>query len=212
MKRQLRVKVCGMTDPENLEKVSALGPDFLGYIFFRASPRFVGEDPDPALFSIPGKGIIRVGVFVDETHAAVRKVLASGWVDMVQLHGSESPAYCRALVSEGVRVIKALDPGGLDRGESYREFGGVAEYVLYDTPTESYGGSGRKFNWERLGRHVLPVPYFLSGGIGPGDAQLVKDQDLTWLHAVDVNSRFERSPGVKDVDLLRDFINDIRKE
>lgn len=95
-------------DPENLEQVCNLAPDFVGYIFFKGSKRYVGDQPDNALFSIPENRVARVGVFVNEPLLSVKRVFDSGRVDMVQLHGTESPEYCKALVNEGIHVIKAM--------------------------------------------------------------------------------------------------------
>jgi phosphoribosylanthranilate isomerase len=206
----LKIKVCGMKDPENLEKVLDLRPDFVGYIFFRGSRRFVGTDPDPALFSLPQNRSIRVGVFVNEPQGSMEQHVSSGNLDLVQLHGQESPLYCKNLVNEGVHVIKALDPGMIAEPGKLQEYYGVVHYFLFDTPVSSHGGSGKKFNWELLKPYELPVPYFLSGGIGPGDEADIHRMQGMWLHGVDLNSRFESAPGVKDVSLLEAFMGKIR--
>ena len=198
-------------DPENLEQVCNLAPDFVGYIFFKGSKRYVGDQPDNALFSIPENRVARVGVFVNEPLLSVKRVFDSGRVDMVQLHGTESPEYCKALVNEGIHVIKAMEPEFLQMDESLKAYYGVVHYFLFDTPGEGYGGTGRKFNWDQLGGYTLPVPFMLSGGIDPADGPAIRELDLLWFHGVDVNSRFETAPGLKNVELLEGFINEIRK-
>jgi phosphoribosylanthranilate isomerase len=205
----LQVKVCGMKDPQNLEQVCTLAPDFIGFIFYAPSRRFVGSDPDPALFEIPGTRIKKVGVFVDEELSIVRRAIASYGLQAVQLHGGESPAYCQSLSGEQVEVIKVLDPGSSP--SELQRYNGVADLFLYDSAGAGHGGSGLKFDWGLL-EDLQPVaPFLLSGGIGPGDAPSIRSLRLEGLKGVDVNSRFERSPGLKDVDLLRDFIKEIRK-
>ena len=171
----------------------------------------MGDQPDNALFSIPENRVARVGVFVNEPLLSVKRVFDSGRVDMVQLHGTESPEYCKALVNEGIHVIKAMEPEFLQRDESLKTYYGVAHYLLFDTPGEGYGGTGRKFNWDQLGGYTLPVPFMLSGGIDPADGPAIRELDLLWFHGVDVNSRFETAPGLKNVELLEGFINEIRK-
>jgi phosphoribosylanthranilate isomerase len=212
MSGRLKIKVCGMKEPSNLEQVCDLAPDFVGYIFYRGSKRYVGDQPDRALFTIPGEHISRVGVFVNEPLMSVQQIMGSGAIDMVQLHGDESPAYCKALVNEGIHVIKAMDPDVVPQGVALKAYYGVVHYFLFDTPGAGTGGTGMKFNWDLLADYALPVPYLVGGGIGPGDGQSLLGLDHMWLHGVDVNSRFELSPGLKNVELLAGFISDIRKQ
>ena len=200
-----------MREPDNLEQVCALNPDFVGYIFFRGSSRYVGAKPDEALFSIPGDKVSRVGVFVNEPILSLRRMIESGRIDVVQLHGSETPEYCKALVNEGIHVIKAIGPGHLDSKESLEDYNGVVHYFLFDTAGEGSGGKGEKFDWGLLEKYALPVPFLLSGGIGPGDADTIRELDLLLLRGVDVNSRFEEAPGRKNIEMLEGFIKDIRK-
>ncbi len=207
----MKIKVCGMKDADNLEAVCSLAPDFVGFIFFKGSLRYVGIRPDPALFAIPPKEATRVGVFVNEPLQSVLRIVDSGWLDMVQLHGSETPEYCKALVNEGVHVIKALDPGIAGNEDKLKAYYGVVHYFLFDTPGESHGGTGRKFNWDKLTGYSLPVPFFLSGGIGPNDGPAIREVDQMWFHGVDLNSRFELEPGVKNVKQLEGFFKEIRK-
>lgn len=211
MKGPLKIKVCGMKEVQNLVDLCQLEPDFVGYIFYRASPRYVGDFPDEALFSSPGDKISRVGVFVNEPILSVRKIIEAGWVDVVQLHGSETPEYCKSLVNEGVHVIKAIGPGHLDTLDRLEEFYGVVHYFLFDTAGEGRGGTGEKFDWTRLEKYKLPVPFLLSGGIGPGDAAAIRKLDHLLLRGVDVNSKFELEAGRKNIKELELFFKAIRK-
>lgn len=207
----LKIKVCGLREAVNLEQVCSLGPDFVGYIFYRGSSRYVGDHPDESLFSIPGNSISRVGVFVNEPILSVRNIVGNGWVDVVQLHGSETPEYCKALVNEGVHVIKAIGPSHLDSIERLEDYYGVTHYFLFDTAGEGKGGTGVKFDWALLEKYELPVPFLLSGGIGPGDASSILALDHLQLRGVDVNSKFEQVPGRKNISELEAFIKEIRK-
>jgi len=205
----LQVKVCGMRDPQNLEQVCNLAPEYVGFIFYARSGRFVGRRPDPALFDIPGAGIKKVGVFVDEELSVVRRAVARYGLHAVQLHGGESPDYCQNLSGEQVEVIKVLDPRS-SRSELER-YGGTVDLFLFDSAGAGHGGSGLKFDWTLLEDLHPGAPFLLSGGIGPGDVPPVRSLRLNGMKGVDVNSRFEHSPGMKNVELLRNFINEIRK-
>jgi phosphoribosylanthranilate isomerase len=206
----MKIKVCGMVSPGNLEQVCDLQPDFVGFIFYAGSKRYVGESPDPALFQVPGPGIRKVGVFVNESLEKVRATYESAQLHMLQLHGDESPEYCRALSGGGIPVVKALnvltDPKLL---EEYRE---QVEFFLFDTPDPGYGGSGRKFDWNQLNGIPSFMPFLLSGGIGAEDAQAVRDLEHEGMLGADLNSGFESSPGIKDVKLLRKFMENIVKK
>ena len=206
---KLQIKVCGMRDPLNLEQVCSLAPEFVGFIFYPRSKRFVGTHPDPALFDIPGPAIKKVGVFVDEELSQVRKTVEIYGLDAVQLHGGESAAYCRQLSGEQVEVIKAFEPhASHSELERYLE---VTDHFLFDSAGSGKGGTGQKFDWKLLEDLPLSASFLLSGGIGPQDAGLIRTLDLQGLMGVDVNSRFELSPGLKDIKSLKEFIIEIRK-
>jgi phosphoribosylanthranilate isomerase len=210
MNRDLKIKVCGMLHPYNIEEVCSLGPDLIGYIFYTGSRRFVGEKPDPAIFSIPTEKIGKVGVFVNEEISRVKQIFSMYKLDLVQLHGSESPRYCQHLTETGIPVIKALKPASDWLGgdtEAYKEF---VQYFLFDTPGKGFGGTGRKFDWDMLMTEPISVPFLLSGGLGPEDAGAIGEIRHEALFGIDVNSRFERSPGLKDVNMLDGFIKQIR--
>jgi len=206
---KLQIKVCGMRDPLNLEQVCSLAPEFVGFIFYPRSKRFVGTHPDPALFDIPGPAIKKVGVFVDEELSQVRKTIEIYGLDAVQLHGGETVDYCRQLSGEQVEVIKAVNHRG-----PYPEITRYLEVVdrfLFDSAGSGSGGSGQKFDWKLLEELPLSAPFLLSGGIGPGDAGHIRSLHFQGLIGIDVNSRFELSPGIKNIESLREFIIEIRK-
>jgi len=205
----IQIKVCGMRDPRNLEQLCSLDPDLVGFIFYPGSVRYVGRRPDQVLFRIPGPGIRKVGVFVDEELSRVKQAIEQYGLQAVQMHGAESVEYCMELSKESVEVIKVLDPRL--RHRKLETYGQVADFLLFDSAGTGSGGSGRKFDWKLLEDLPPHMPFIISGGIGPGDAGPIRSLDLGGLAGVDVNSRFELSPGVKDIGLLSEFFNEIRK-
>jgi phosphoribosylanthranilate isomerase len=205
-----RVKVCGLTNPDNAKEVAEAGADFTGFIFHPSSKRYVGMDPNPDLFrNIPGH-VKKVGVFVNEVRSKVIDAVIRHRLNLVQLHGSESADYCHAIRTAGVPVIKAFGIGEDFSFDILKDFKSACDFFLFDTQTVLYGGSGVKFRWERLKEYDMDVPFFIGGGIGPQDAVKVRAIDHPALYATDINSRFEVSPGVKDVHLVRSFIEEIK--
>jgi phosphoribosylanthranilate isomerase len=206
----LKVKVCGMTNAENVKKVCKYRPDYLGFIFFHMSVRYVGSKPDPELFSAVPKGVEKTAVFVNEHYEKMIELTGKYGIDVLQLHGMEPPETCKALRIHGKTVIKVFPGDQLENEELLSDYSGAADYFLFDTPVKSHGGSGRKFDWSALDRLRSNVSFFLSGGISPNDAELIKTIDLPSFYAVDVNSRFETEPGLKDPELVGKFLNEIR--
>jgi phosphoribosylanthranilate isomerase len=208
-RKNLWIKVCGMRDPQNLELLCALSPEYVGFIFYKQSKRFVGNRPDRALFHIPGPHVKKVGVFVNEERKQLRKAIKDYGLDAVQLHGSESADYCRSLSGEALELIKVVDP--LGNPKDMENYTGVVDYLLFDSAGEGRGGTGRKFDWQVLETLPPGPPFFLSGGIGPGDAEAIRNLELDAMMGVDVNSKFELSPGLKNMESLKKFITEIRK-
>lgn len=226
----MEIKVCGMREPDNICAVSHLGIDFMGFIFWKESPRYVqniplrtGILPDKAAAgvtdSMKENRIKRVGVFVDEMPQDVITQVYNYHLDYVQLHGGESATYIDNLkhtlmpdVAPDIRIIKALSIREADDVKRWREYEGHADMLLFDTKCTSVGGSGRKFDWSVLDAYDGDMPFLLSGGIGPDDA----DEVLAFRHpqciGIDLNSKFEVSPAVKDVDKLKNFIEKIRQQ
>lgn len=207
-----RVKVCGMCDPLNVKEIAGTNPDFIGFIFFRGSPRYVGEEPEMALFNNVSQGIKKTGVFLNEDKNKILDLSLATGLDIIQLHGNESPVTCSQLKTSGFLIIKAFNIG-MDFGfENLIPYVPVCDYFLFDTKSEKPGGSGRKFNWGKLKEYTLDKPYFLSGGIGPEDAGIIKAIENRGFFGVDVNSRFEIVPGIKDVALVKTFIKTLKDD
>lgn len=205
------IKVCGMREADNIRQVEALGIDWLGFIFWPKSSRFVHERP--AYLPANAK---RVGVFVDADIEVVRETAAAYCLDIIQLHGKESPAYIkqlRTLCSDHVAaIVKAFNiatPEDLKQTEPYE---GATDYFLFDTKAKMVGGNGTQFDWTVLNDYQGNTPFILSGGIGPDDAEKVKAFHHPMLAGIDLNSRFETVPAHKDVNLLRTFIETIKNE
>ncbi|NJN26191.1 MAG: phosphoribosylanthranilate isomerase [Cyclobacteriaceae bacterium] len=195
---RLRWKVCGLRD--NIAEVMALQPDYIGFIFYPKSPRFIGHD-----FKMPAfheKSIKKVGVFVNESVDVVQDMVEKFKLDVVQLHGSESPEVCEGLQSPNLGVIKAFHvEEGFDF-EILKPYEMVVDFFLFDTKTSQYGGSGRAFDWAMLQKYALNIPYFLSGGISLENIDDLNKLEVSKIQAIDVNSKFEIEPGLKDLGML----------
>ncbi len=201
----MMIKVCGMRDAENIRKVEALGIDLMGFIFWLKSSRYVSERP--AYLPTRCK---RVGVFVDEDIETVKRIADEYALDFIQLHGHESPEYCAQL--NGLKMIKAISVSGRDDIATYKAYEGLVDYFLFDTKCPSVGGSGRQFDWTVLSAYDGNTPFLLSGGIGPDDAERVKASHYSKCAGIDLNSRFEQAPGLKDINKLKDFLNALNNE
>ncbi|WEK18096.1 MAG: phosphoribosylanthranilate isomerase [Candidatus Pedobacter colombiensis] len=204
----VKLKVCGMRLPDNIQAVASLQPDYLGFIFYRGSKRFVDGLTPSFVKNLPA-GIRRTGVFVNEELDRVAQLSVLYGLNAVQLHGQEPVKYCIALkgllADAGTVLIKAF---GVDEQfdlDILNAYANVADYFLFDTQTPDHGGSGKVFNWSLLEKYKLNKPYFLSGGIGLDSIEQLKQINDSRLYAVDINSRFELAPGLKDIDKLNDF-------
>jgi phosphoribosylanthranilate isomerase len=206
----IRVKVCGMRDPGNVKEIADAKPDFVGFIFYRRSLRYVGDETEKSLFTNVPNGIIRTGVFLNEENKTIANISNRTGLEAIQLHGNESPAACLELKSLGLTVVKTFQIGEDFNFENLEKYRSGCDYFLFDTKSPLHGGSGKKFDWGRLGEYSVEKPFFLSGGIGPEDVDAVKSVVNHGLYAVDINSRFEITPGIKDADKVRKFINDIK--
>ncbi|MGE0773027.1 MAG: phosphoribosylanthranilate isomerase [Cyclobacteriaceae bacterium] len=203
--RKLHVKVCGMRDPINIKLLADAGPDYLGFIFYRASPRYVGED-----FAIPSglnQPPLRVGVFVNEEADRVIELAGRFALSLIQLHGDETPDTCRQLVDAGLKVMKVIRVAQGEDVKRASEFPGAVSYFMFETMSAQYGGSGRSFDWNLLNQYEHDIPYFLSGGLSA--TNLDRALDLAGrdsrLHALDFNSGIELSPGLKDVEKFQEI-------
>lgn len=200
---KLKIKVCGLRDQTNYREVERLAPDYVGFIFHEASPRFCPYPPTGS------DGTSRVGVFVNETLETIVAKAAECSLDAIQLHGDETPELCLALKRRNLPVIKAFrvsETFDLSRIGSF-EF---CDYFLFDAYGDSYGGSGNQFDWQILAEYRGDVPFFLSGGIGPADVETIRKLDHPRFFGVDINSRFEIAPGFKNVAAVNEFISALR--
>jgi phosphoribosylanthranilate isomerase len=207
----LKVKICGMKDPGNIRRIAMLSPDYMGFIFYPHSRRYAGDLSAAVIADLPA-GIRKVGVFVDLPPDDVLSACRQMGIRTVQLHGTESPEYCRSLKYRGLEVFKVFSMGP---DTCFPELGAYidsCDRFLLDTAGEEFGGTGRKFDWKRLGDYELDKPFFLSGGIGPGDVERILKISHPRLFGVDLNSRFETRPGVKSYEELEKFIMKIRRE
>jgi len=205
----LKIKVCGMRDDENIRQLIQLVPDYSGSILYPGSKRYLGDDYELNI-EIP-VSVQRVGVFVNALIPDIFNWINRLKLDLVQLHGSESPEYCLELNKMGVKVIKAVGVANNFDFSSIGAYLSCCEFFLFDTKTELHGGSGKQFNWDVLSKYPFDIPVFLSGGIGPDDAEIVNCyKNSIDIYGIDKNSRFEINPGLKNTVALKSFIKEIR--
>jgi len=206
----MKVKVCGMRQLENIQEITQSSIDLMGFIFYPKSKRFVGEDFDPKIpHSIP-KSIQKVGVFVNEDLEIVFEKYQKYNLDFVQLHGKESPEFCQELKKRSLGIIKVFSVGTEFDFSVLEAYKPHCDYFLFDTQTPDYGGSGQKFSWEILKKYDNEIPLFLSGGIGQNDALAIQELDFLNIEAIDINSRFEVEPALKNPVWIDKFINDLK--
>lgn len=212
----MRIKVCGMTSTEQVMQLDTMGVEFAGFIFYPKSPRYVLKHMSrPEIKKIKGQHINKVGVFVNTPVEELLQIVDDCGLHLVQLHGDETPKYCEK-VADYVGVIKAFrlreDDQVLWKIKDYQE---IADMFLFDTDGMGYGGTGKKFNWSMLKGLNINKPFFLSGGIAPADvdelASFVKDTVAKDLFSIDVNSKFEITPGLKDMQTVEKFVKAIKQ-
>ncbi len=212
----MRIKVCGMTNTEQVMQLDTMGVEFAGFIFYPKSPRYVFRHmPRPDIKKIKGQHINKVGVFVNAPVDELLQTVDDCGLHLVQLHGDETPKYCEK-VADYVGVIKAFrlrdDDQVLWKVKDYQD---IADMFLFDTDGTGYGGTGKKFNWSMLQGLRINKPFFLSGGIGPDDveglASFSKDIVAKDLFSIDVNSKFETIPGLKDMVAVEKFVKAVKQ-
>ncbi len=204
------IKVCGMREPANIQELSILPIDLIGGIFYAKSPRYIGDRKDTALaFSALPDSISSVGVFVNENAEVILQQTNSFCLKYIQLHGNETPEFC-SHISKNTPVFKAF---GLSEAFDFtllNEYESEVELFIFDTSCKEHGGSGKKFNWNILEKYTGSTPFLLSGGIGPNDAELVQKVQHPALKGYDLNSGFEISPALKNIDSLKLFLSDLQ--
>ncbi len=193
----------------NIALLSELQPDYMGFIFYRKSPRYVHGLLSPSIVSnIPGD-IKKTGVFVN---APIEEILAMAemyQLDAIQLHGQEPPALGRELKAKGFVVLKAFHLQSEEDLKNTSAYEDACDFFLFDTPSATHGGTGQKFNWQLLEAYKGTCPYFLSGGIGPEDAETIKNLSTIQPMGIDINSRFEWEPGLKNIEAIKTFIEQL---
>ena len=199
-----------MREPKNIEQVAQLGVDMMGFIFYPKSPRYVSyvlarSDAD--------RKVCRVGVFVNDSIPEILDKIHSFSLNAVQMHGNESRELCEQLreANGDIKIIKAISVSNVGDIQKYKEYVGAVDYFLFDTKCKTVGGSGQQFDWLVLDEYDGDVPFLLSGGIGPEDAFRIRTFHHSQCVGIDLNSRFEIEPGIKDVAKLNKFLNEIKK-
>jgi phosphoribosylanthranilate isomerase len=209
----MKLKVCGLKHPGNVNQLfKEVNPDYAGFIFYAASPRYAanlfcemsGIDWD--------NDICKTGVFVNSSEGCIMNVSYKLGIEMVQLHGDETVRFCAGIQEKGLSVIKSFSVDNDFDFSKLKPYCKVVDYFLFDTKAELRGGNGKKFNWLKLQEYPFEKPYFLSGGISPGDAKKIIDLNDKRMVAVDINSRFEIEPGKKDVKLIQKFYKQLNHD
>lgn len=211
----MKFKVCGMTSVEQVTQLEAMAVDYTGFIFYEKSKRFVYDKLSCEDLKRIDGNIKKVGVFVNASQDEILKTVFECGIDIVQLHGDETPKFCES-ISDHVTVIKAFRLGEEFNLENrVKLFEEVCDYYLFDTAGAGYGGSGVKFNWELLSDINMNKPFFLSGGIHPEDEEAIMEfrklPVARNLYAIDINSGFETKPGVKDLEKIKTFVDSLTK-
>jgi phosphoribosylanthranilate isomerase len=205
----MKIKICGMRIPENIAKVAALKPDFMGFIFYPKSPRYAEPMDIASLNALPST-IKKIGVFVNENLENILTIAYKYKLDGLQLHGTELVDMCSKLKKAGYIVIKAFPIAEAYNFKVTKDYEGACDYFLFDTKTDAYGGSGLKFNWTMLDEYKGGTPFLLSGGIAADDAEAIMKIEHPKFAGIDLNSKFEIKPGLKNVEALREFLKELR--
>nr|WP_297145276.1 phosphoribosylanthranilate isomerase [uncultured Prevotella sp.] len=217
------IKVCGMRDADNIRDISALGVDMIGLIFYPPSPRYVqqfssGAGIIPDYAPDMGKTPLRVGVFVDDMPQNIVTRVYNYKLDYIQLHGNEPRETLENLratidpdIKPKVKIIKAISVSSAEDIKKYKEYVGAADLFLFDTECKTVGGSGEQFDWQVLQAYDGDVPFLLSGGIGPDDVERIKNFHHPKCIGIDLNSKFEIEPALKDVEKLKQFLVKVKR-
>ncbi|HTB51748.1 MAG TPA: phosphoribosylanthranilate isomerase [Ferruginibacter sp.] len=209
----MRLKVCGITQEQQMTQLAGAGATFGGFIFYPKSPRYALRTMTTSQIK-KENNINKVGVFVNATVEEVLQMVDECRLHIVQLHGDETPKYCEK-IADYISVVKAFRLSETDNiGWRIQEYMNVCDMFMFDTEGVGYGGTGKKFNWDMLNNVVVGKPYFLSGGIEPADADKLKvfaeKPEAKALFAVDINSKFEVATGIKDMELIKKFAQEIK--
>ncbi len=207
----MKVKVCGLKYPKNIEAVLDCHPDYVGFIFYDKSPR-CGDSETIRYVKNSEINAKKVGVFVNADESQIIESVDQMQLDFVQLHGNETPEYVYRIRKAGIHILKAFGIHDSFEWKRLEDFRDLVSYYLFDTYTQAYGGSGRTFNWSLLDQYAEDIPFFLSGGLGPDTIQEALTNRHHLLAGVDINSKVEIEPGKKAINLVDSIIKTIRNE
>ena len=205
----MKIKICGMKYQQNINDVSCLPIDYMGFIFYKASPRFVAELDKNILKNIPSQ-IQKVAVFVNSSVEEICLITKKYEFDLVQLHGKESVEDCKYLFEQNINVIKAFS---IDYNTSFlttENYTPYCKYFLFDTATKLFGGSGMQFNWKLINDYAYSTPFFLSGGIGVENIEAALKINHPQLFGFDINSKIEDSAALKNIATAKQLIQKIK--
>lgn len=209
----MNIKVSGVTSMKQLQQLDGLNVDFAGLVFFKPSPRYAGDKFTKGEIRKADLDVKTVGIFVNADYDFIMKTVEEHELDLVQLDGDESPALCEEISSE-VELIKTFridddQPGSIDR--LIKEYDDACDYYLFDRASKKgVGSEGKKFDWKKIAGSKIEKPFFLCGGIGPDDAALIKKYDHPDFYGIDLNSHFEKQPGMPDMSLILQFMHSLK--
>ena len=204
------IKVCGMRDSENISELLDLDIDMMGMIFYEKSKRFVSEAPKFIKTNV-NSSVDKVGVFVNSNLDFIVDKILEFNLDVIQLHGNETPEFCKKVSLLGKKVMKAFGVNDEFNFENIKAYENSVSIFIFDTKTNSYGGSGKKFNWGKLEEYTGNIPFLLSGGIGPSDIDKINGFDHDMCLGLDLNSGFEIEPALKNISLLKEIVDSYKK-
>lgn len=203
-----------MREPDNIREVATTGIDWMGFIFYARSPRFIKNKSDEEtarIKAIRESSVRTVGVFVNATSEYMQEMAQKYTLDYLQLHGNESPEACYELQKRGYAVIKAFSIASEEDLAATVGYEGRVDYFLFDTKCNNYGGSGKQFDWSVLAAYIGQTPFLLSGGIQPESVEAIRNFRHPRFAGIDLNSGFETEPGIKNARQLKTFIEKIKK-
>ena len=211
----MNIKVCGITSVKQLKQLDGLDIDYAGFIFYKDSPRYLGDKISKNELKNADFDIQKVGVFVNPEMIEVLDAIDEYGLDAVQLHGDESPEMCEDLSSEVevIKVFRIANDKDVNIDKLVEPYDAACDFYLFDTGglKESFGGTGKQFDWSLLSKSRIEKPFFLSGGIGLEDAAKIKAFRHSDFYGIDINSKFEKEPGIKDMALLLQFLQALKK-
>jgi phosphoribosylanthranilate isomerase len=202
----MKIKVCGMRDTKNIQELSLLKPDFMGFIFYKKSKRYATNIVEEIALKNLDSSIAKVGVFVDSPTNEVLETISKYQLQYAQLHGNESVEYCENLKNKGIKIIKAISITPDFDFQTINIYNKVVDFFLFDTATPQKGGSGIAFDWQLLDQYKGPIPFLLAGGIDQTNINDALNLQNKYLFGLDLNSKFEIEPGLKDIEKLKNIL------